>query len=60
MDNEKVPLGLIVNNTPTLIFIRPDSEKVLMEVVGIKGLSELVQLLKEAIEDGHKAGYLKP
>jgi len=59
-DYEEIPLGITVRSTPTLIFIRPDSKEVLMKLSGIRALGELLEILNEAVDDGHNGGYLKP
>ena len=53
-------MGLIVRSTPTLIFIEPNNKKVLMKLPGIKALGELLEVLNEAVDDGHNGGYLRP
>ena len=60
IDNEDVPMGIRVRSTPTLIFVRADNKKVLMQLPGIKALGELLEILNEAVDDGHNAAYLKP
>ena len=60
IDDETLPLDLNVRSTPTLIFIRPDNQKVLMQLAGIRALGELIEILNEAVEDGHLGAYLKP
>ena len=59
-DYEDIPMGITVRSTPTLIFVRPDSKKVLMKLSGIRALGELLEILNEAVDDGHSGGYLKP
>ena len=59
-DYEDIPMGMTVRSTPTLIFIRPDSKQVLMKLSGIRALGELLEILNEAVDDGHNGGYLKP
>ena len=59
-DSEKIPLGLSIQSTPTLIFVQPNTTKVLMNLQGIHALGELLEILNEAIDDGHVGGYLKP
>jgi thioredoxin-related protein len=59
-DDEEIPLGLRVQSTPTLIFIQPKNKRVLMQLVGIRALGELLEILNEAVEDGHREGYLRP
>jgi glyoxylase-like metal-dependent hydrolase (beta-lactamase superfamily II)/thioredoxin-related protein len=59
-DDEDIPMNLIVRSTPTLIFIRPNDKKVLMQLSGIRALGELLEVLNEAVDDGHNAGYLIP
>ena len=58
-DYNEIPLGLTIRSTPTLIFIRPNNQKVLMKLHGIQALGELLEILNEAIDDGHNGGYLK-
>lgn len=60
IDEEVLPMGLTARSTPTLIFIRPDNQKVLMQLAGIRALGELLEILNEAVEDGHLGTYLKP
>jgi len=60
VDNQDLPLGLTVSSTPTLIFIQPTNKKILMKLAGIRALGELLDVLKEAVEDGHNGGYLQP
>ncbi|MCK5853969.1 MAG: hypothetical protein KAG56_02020 [Sulfurovaceae bacterium] len=55
---DKLPLGIEVGVTPTLAFIRADTQEVKMLIPGIEALSELIETLKEGIADGHKGGYL--
>jgi glyoxylase-like metal-dependent hydrolase (beta-lactamase superfamily II)/thioredoxin-related protein len=59
-DHEEIPFGLRVQSTPTLIFIQPKNKKVLMKLAGIRALGELLEILNEAVEDGHREGYLRP
>ena len=59
-DSDEIPLGLLIQSTPTLIFVQPHSKKVLMNLQGIHALGELLEILNEAIDDGHAGGYLKP
>ena len=59
-DTDEIPLGLLIQSTPTLIFVQPNSKKVLMNLQGIHALGELLEILNEAIDDGHAGGYLKP
>ncbi len=59
-DSDEIPLGLFIQSTPTLIFIEPNSKQVLMNLQGIHALGELLEILNEAIDDGHAGGYLKP
>jgi glyoxylase-like metal-dependent hydrolase (beta-lactamase superfamily II)/thiol-disulfide isomerase/thioredoxin len=59
-DYEDVPMSLTVRSTPTLIFIRPDNKKVLMQLAGIRALGELLDVLNEAVDDGHNDAYLRP
>jgi hypothetical protein len=40
--------------------MRPDNKKVLMKISGIRALGELLEILHEAVDDGHNGGYLKP
>jgi len=60
IDSERVPLDIRIGSTPMIIFIRPNDKKILMELPGIRALGELLEILKEAVDDGHKGGYLKP
>jgi glyoxylase-like metal-dependent hydrolase (beta-lactamase superfamily II) len=59
-DYENVSMNLTVRSTPTLIFIRPDNKKVLMKLTGIRALGELLDVLNEAVDDGHNGAYLIP
>lgn len=59
-DYDSAPLDIRIASTPTIIFIRPDDNKVLMELPGIRALGELLEILNEVVDDGHKGGYLKP
>jgi len=59
-DYDSVPFDIRIASTPMLIFIRPNDKKVLMELAGIRALGELLEILNEAVDDGHKGGYLKP
>ena len=59
-DHQDIPLELEVRSTPTLIFIQPNNKKVLMKLPGIRALGELLEILNEAVEDGHNGGYLRP
>ena len=56
---EKIPLGVEVGVTPSLVFVRADTQEVKMVIPGIEALGELIDTLKEGIEDGHRGGYLK-
>ena len=59
IDYENLPLNLKVRSTPTLIFIEPKNKKILMQLPGIRVLGELLEILNEAVVDGHNGGYLK-
>ncbi len=59
-DYDDVPYGIRIESTPTLIFLKPGSEEPLMNLRGIEALGELLDVLKEAVEDGHNGGYLRP
>ncbi len=59
-DYDKVPYGIRIESTPTLIFFKPSSKEPLMNLTGIKALGEFLEVLKEAVEDGHNGGYLRP
>jgi len=59
-DYEDIPLGLTVRSTPTLIFVQANNKKVLMKLAGIRALGELLEILNEAVDDGHNGGYLRP
>jgi len=56
---DELPLGIQVGVTPSLAFIRPDTQEVEMVIMGIESLQELISILNEGIEDGKKGGYLK-
>ena len=60
MNNSRaqLPLGIEVGVTPSLAFIRADTQEVKMIIPGIESLSELINTLKEGIADGHRGGYL--
>ena len=58
-DYDKIPLDVTIRSTPTIVFIRPKDKKVLMSLPGIHGLREFLEILNEAIDDGHNGGYLK-
>ena len=47
---------------PTLVFMSPTTPtpKILMQISEISGEKELNNLLQEAINDGHKGGFLRP
>lgn len=60
VDHQEVPMGLYIRSTPTLLFIDPKNEKVLMQLRGIRALGELIEILNEAVDDGHNGGYLRP
>jgi len=59
-DYETIPLGETVQSTPTLIFVQPSNQKVLMKLPGIRAIGELLEVLNEAVNDGHEGAYLKP
>jgi glyoxylase-like metal-dependent hydrolase (beta-lactamase superfamily II) len=59
-DYENIPYNMRIEHTPTLIFLKPDSKEPLMNLTGIKALGEFLEVLKEAVDDGHRGGYLKP
>ena len=54
----RIPLGVEVGVTPSLIFVRADTKEVKMVIPGIEALGELISILKEGIADGHEGGYL--
>jgi len=56
---DELPLGIEVDVTPSLAFIRADTREVKMIIPGIEALGELIETLKEGISDGHRGGYLK-
>jgi len=56
---DELPLGIEIGVTPSLVFIRADTKEVKMIIPGIDTLNELINTLKEGIEDGHKEGYLE-
>ena len=58
-DYDPIPLDLTIRSTPTIVFIRPSDKKVLMSLPGIRALGEFLEILNEAIDDGHNGGYLK-
>ena len=60
VDYEDIPLGIRVRSTPTLIFLQPKNKKILMKLHGIRALGELLDILKEAVDDGHAGSYLRP
>ncbi len=57
---DELPLNIHVAVTPSLAFIRPNNPKVEMLISGIESRQELINVLKEGIEDGKRGGYLKP
>ena len=59
IDYQSIPLNLEVRSTPTLIFIQPENKKILMKLPGIMALGEFLEILNEAVVDGHNGGYLK-
>jgi len=54
----ELPLGVQVGVTPSLIFIRADTQEVKMIIPGIDTLGELINTLKEGIDDAYREGYL--
>ena len=58
-DYETIPLNETVQSTPTLIFVNPSDQKVLMKLPGIRAIGELLEVLNEAVNDGHEGAYLK-
>jgi len=59
-DYDEIPYGINIQHTPTLIFLKPNSKRPLMNLTGIKALGEFYGILKEVVADGHAGGYLKP
>jgi glyoxylase-like metal-dependent hydrolase (beta-lactamase superfamily II) len=59
-DYDPIPYNIRIEHTPTLIFFKPGSEEPLMNLTGIKALGEFLDVLNEAVDDGHKEGYLRP
>ena len=57
LDKEKIPLSVMVRSTPTLLFLKPNKE-LLMQLTGIRALGEVLEVLNEAVVDGHNGGYL--
>lgn len=55
---EELPLNINIGLTPSLVFIRADTQEVKMIIPGIEALGELVDILKEGIADGRRDGYL--
>lgn len=55
---EELPLNIKVGLTPSLAFIRADTQEVKMIIPGIEALAELVETLKEGVTDGQRDGYL--
>jgi len=56
---DKLPLGIEVGLTPSLVFVRPDKRKVVMTINGIRAIGELVDVLNEGVRDAKAHGYLK-
>lgn len=59
-DYDAIPYDIRIECTPTLIFMKPDSREPLMNLTGIRALGEFLEVLKEAVVDGHNGGYLNP
>ena len=59
-DYDVIPYDIRIEHTPTLLFFKPDSKEPLMNLTGIKALGEFLEVLEEAVDDGHRGGYLKP
>ena len=55
---EELPLNINIGLTPSLAFIRADTQEVKMIIPGIEALGELVDIVKEGIADGRRDGYL--
>jgi glyoxylase-like metal-dependent hydrolase (beta-lactamase superfamily II) len=55
----KLPLGIRVKKIPSLVLIRPDSEKVVRTITNFKSVGELLNMLKAGVRDGKVGGYLK-
>jgi len=61
VDYKDIPLENIrIEGTPTLLFIRPENKRVLMNLTGIRALGEFLDVLNEVVNDGHDGNYLKP
>jgi glyoxylase-like metal-dependent hydrolase (beta-lactamase superfamily II) len=58
-DYDAIPYNMRIEHTPTLIFLRADSEEPLMNLTGINALGEFLEVLEEVVNDGHNGGYLK-
>jgi glyoxylase-like metal-dependent hydrolase (beta-lactamase superfamily II) len=56
---DSLPLGIEVDVTPSLAFIRPDTQEVVMITPGIEAIGELITVLNEAASDGKNLGYLR-
>jgi glyoxylase-like metal-dependent hydrolase (beta-lactamase superfamily II) len=55
---DELPLNINIGLTPSLVFVRADTQEVKMIIPGIEALGELVDTLKEGIVDGRREGYL--
>jgi glyoxylase-like metal-dependent hydrolase (beta-lactamase superfamily II) len=58
-DYDAIPYNMRIEHTPTLIFLRANSEEPLMNLTGINALGEFLEVLEEVVNDGHNGGYLK-
>ena len=56
---DKLPLGIKVKKIPSLILIRPDSQRVVKTITDFKSVAELLNMLKAGVRDGKAGGYLK-
>jgi glyoxylase-like metal-dependent hydrolase (beta-lactamase superfamily II) len=54
---DKLPLGIQVKKIPSLVLIRPDSEKVVSTITNFKSVGELLNMLKAGVRNGKVGGY---
>jgi len=59
-DYDEVPYDIRIEQTPALLFFKPESKKPLMNLTGIEALGEFLVILREVVKDGHKGRYLRP
>ena len=55
----KLPLGIKVKKIPSLVLIRPDTDKIVMTITNFKSVGELLGMLKAGVRNGKSGGYLK-